>query len=312
MVISDVDGVKVSGLIFDAGAVQSSSLLLVGDAASSADHSADPTFLYDISMRVGGATSGKTSSCLTINANDVVGDNLWLWAGGSRHWCGLDPECEHQRFDCQRRPGDDLRPVRRASRAVSDIVERQLGAVYFYQSELPYDAPSQAAWSHNGVNGYASYKVANSVTSHQAYGLGIYGVFISSTTSCFNTIETPTNSQQVNVHDMINVYITGQGVGEMTHIINGTGGTVGPNYGQTTANCLWLNPTFNVGAGNSGSSVSVSFPTESWHSYQLQYKNALTDSAWSNLGGRLGGNDTLESITGSNSAPSRFYRVMAH
>ena len=27
------------------------------------------------------------------------------------------------------------------------------------------------------VNGYASYKVANTVTSHQAYGLGVYGVF---------------------------------------------------------------------------------------------------------------------------------------
>ena len=30
-------------------------------------------------MRVGGATAGTTLSCLQINANDVVGDNLWLW-----------------------------------------------------------------------------------------------------------------------------------------------------------------------------------------------------------------------------------------
>jgi hypothetical protein len=114
------------------------------------------------------------------------------------------------------------------------------------------------------------------------------------------------------MHDMINVYITGQGVGEMTHIINGTGSTVGPGYGQATANSLWTNPTFNISAGNSGSSVAVSFPTESWHSYQLQYKNMMTDPAWSNLGGRVGGNDMLETITDSNSAPSRFYRVVAH
>ena len=51
------------------------------------------------------------------------------------------------------------------------------GRVYFYQSELPYDAPSQDVWSHDGINGYASYKVADSVTSHQGYGLGVYGVF---------------------------------------------------------------------------------------------------------------------------------------
>ena len=68
------------------------------------------------------------------------------------------------------------------------------GRVYFYQSELPYDAPAQSSWTHNGVNGYASYKVANTVTSHQAYGLGIYAVFTnSSNVKCFNTMETPTN-----------------------------------------------------------------------------------------------------------------------
>lgn len=42
------------------------------------------------------------------------------------------------------------------------------GRTYFYQSEIPYDVPDQASWmSHNGtVNGYASYKVADTVTSH--------------------------------------------------------------------------------------------------------------------------------------------------
>ncbi len=58
--------------------------------------------------------------------------------------------------------------------------------------------------------------------------------------------------------------------------------------------------------------MAVSFPTESWHSYQLQYKNVITDPTWLNLGGRVGGNDTLETITDPTSAPSRFYRVMAH
>lgn len=44
--------------------------------------------------------------------------------------------------------------------------------------------------------------------------------------------------------------------------------------------------------------ASIIFPTESWHSYQLQYKNALTDPSWSNLGGHVGGNDTPASAKG--------------
>jgi hypothetical protein len=196
------------------------------------------------------------------------------------------------------------------------------GRLYFYQSELPYDPPSQDAWSEApGIPGYASYKVAAGVTSHQAYGLGIYAVFINTgnaNISCFNAIETPTNSQQVNVHDMMDVYIAGNGSGsgptEIYHIINGTGSAVvGPGWGGTAyANCLWLNPTFSVGAAISGTNLAVSFPTESWHAYQLQYKNAVTDPGWSNLGNPMGGNDTWETMIDSTTAPGRFYRVKAY
>ncbi len=52
------------------------------------------------------------------------------------------------------------------------------GRVYFYQSEMPYDPPSQVAWSHGGVRGYASYKVGDAVTTHEAWGLGVYCLFL--------------------------------------------------------------------------------------------------------------------------------------
>ena len=44
------------------------------------------------------------------------------------------------------------------------------GRVYFYQSEMPYDVPDQASWMSGATNGYASYKVADTVTSHEAWG----------------------------------------------------------------------------------------------------------------------------------------------
>ena len=55
--------------------------------------------------------------------------------------------------------------------------------------------------------------------------------------------------------------------------------------------------------------MSISFPTESWHSYQLEYKNNLTDPGWSNLGSPVGGNDTLQTIMDSTSNTSRFYQI---
>ena len=49
------------------------------------------------------------------------------------------------------------------------------GRTYFYQSEIPYDPPDQASYtSAPGVKGWASYKVADSVTHHEAWGLGVY------------------------------------------------------------------------------------------------------------------------------------------
>jgi hypothetical protein len=114
---------------------------------------------------------------------------------------------------------------------------------------------------------------------------------------------------------MITVYIagntSGSGTSTLNHIINGTGAALsGPGFGGTaTANYLWLDPTFSINAGVSGSGMSISFPSESWHGYQLQYKNALTDPSWSNLGGLVGGNDTLQTISDSTSATNRFYRI---
>ena len=165
--------------------------------------------------------------------------------------------------------------------------------------------------------GYASYKVADTVTSHQAYGLGVYAVFINTggaIISCFNAMETPTNSQQVNVHHMMDVYITGNGgTSQIYHIINGTGSSVGPSFATAYANQLWLNPTFSLLAGldPSGTNIAIALPTESWHSYQLQYRNSLTDPSWSNLGSPFMGNDVLKTTTDSALGTNRFYRVQA-
>jgi hypothetical protein len=318
LVVSDVDGVKVGGLMFDAGVMQTPSLMQIGNPNSPVNHSKDPIFLYDISMRVGGATAGTTASCLLINANDVVGDNLWLWRADHGNGVGWAQNACNNGLIVN---GDRVTMYglfNEHHEQYQTLWNGNWGRLYFYQSELPYDPPSQSAWSEApSVNGYASYKVANSVTSHQAYGLGVYAVFINSTNiSCYNAIETPTNSQQINVHDMMDVYIggnvSGNGTSVINYIINGTGATVGPSFGTAYANYLWLSPTFGIVSSMSGPNITVTFPSESWHSYQLQYKNSLTDPSWSNLGGLVGGNDTLQTTSDSNSATNRFYRIESY
>ena len=61
-----------------------------------------------------------------------------------------------------------------------------------------------------------------------------------------------------------------------------------------------------------GTNFAITLPTESWHTYQLQYKTAVTDTSWLNLGSPFTGNDTLETVTTSASAGNGFYKVKAY
>lgn len=320
MVISDVDGVKVSGIIFDAGTTASPSLLEVGSTVSSADHSSDPICLYDICARVGGEFSGQTTTCVTINANDVIGDNLWLWRAdhGNSGTVGWTKNPSQNGLVVNGNFVTIYGLFNEHHQQYQTLWNGNWGRVYFYQSEFPYDPPSQSAWSESsGVDGYASYKVANTVTSHEAYGLGVYGVFDQSVNiSAFNAIETPTTTQQVNVHHMMDVLIVGDtvsnGVSEITHIINGTGNTVSSGGSTAYATVLWTQPTFPVVADPAGTNVAITWPTESWHSYKLQYKSTAGDSTWSNIGGFFPGNDTLLTTNQPASAANRIFRVVEH
>ncbi len=223
--VADVGGVTVSGIVFDAGPAESPALLRVGEAGSSKDHAKDPTFLYDIVARVGGATVGTASACLVINSNNVVGDNLWLWRAD--HGAGATWEGNRSRNGLIVNGSD----VTVYGLFVEHFQEYQTlwngegGRVYFYQSELPYDAPTQEQWSHGGVNGYASYKVADGVTTHEAWGLGVYGVFLHSPAKCLNAIEAPA-APNVHLRHLTSVWITGREGTEITHVLSGRGEAV--------------------------------------------------------------------------------------
>jgi hypothetical protein len=221
--IADVDGVLVGGIIVDAGKANSPTLVQVGPVGSSASHAKNPTFLYDLCCRAGGATAGQATCFVTVNSSDVVGDNLWLWRAD--HGAGAAWNSNKNANGLVVNGAN----VVMYGLFVEHTEEYQVvwngngGRVYFYQSELPYDPPSRDAWHHGDVAGYASYKVGDKVTTHEAWGLGIYHVFHQSGVMCESAIETPT-APGIKMHHMMTFRLGGnKDQTGISHVINDKG-----------------------------------------------------------------------------------------
>ncbi|MFD0057704.1 RICIN domain-containing protein [Streptomyces sp. NPDC005047] len=222
MTVADVDGVKIAGVLFDAGTTNSRTLVEVGPAGSAADHSANPTSLHDVYFRVGGAAVGKATTSLVVNSDDVIGDHMWIWRGDHGNGIGWNTNTADTGLVVN---GDD---VTMYGLFVEHYQKHQTvwngngGRTYFYQNEMPYDPPNQAAWMNGSTQGYAAYKVADSVTSHQAYGLGSYCFFnVNPQVTAEHAFEVP-NNPNVRFRNMVTVSLGGTGT--IRHVINDRGG----------------------------------------------------------------------------------------
>jgi hypothetical protein len=234
VVVADVDGVTLAGFMIDAGPMSSPTLLEVGPTGSSADHSKDPTALFDVHCRIGGAEAGLANSCFTINSNDVLIDHIWLWRsddGAGVSWTGNK---SNTGITVNGNNVTAYGLFVEHFQQYQTIWNGNGGKVYFYQSEMPYDVPMQTSWQHDGINGYASYKVGDSVTTHDARGVGVYCVFNNAVVSA-NAVETPP-AAGVTFQHIVTLRFGGAAGSGITHIINGTGGAVGTAMSAKTPN----------------------------------------------------------------------------
>jgi hypothetical protein len=223
--ISDIDGVIVCGLTIDAGKINSEKLFQVGEPGSQISHSKKPVFLYDIFFRVGGPAEGSANSCLVINSNDVCIDHIWLWRADHGNGVGWDKNRAANGLIVN---GDNVTVYGLFNEHFQEyqtLWNGNKGRVFFYQSEMPYDPPTADAWKHDGINGYASYKVSDKVTSHEAWGLGIYNVFYNAPVIVDNAIETPASLED-KIHHKIIFWLNGNKDSIVKSIINGKGGSV--------------------------------------------------------------------------------------
>lgn len=229
MKVADVDGVKLAGFLVDAGQVNSPSLLEVGPAGTTTDHAANPTTVQDVFIRVGGAGAGKATVGMVVNNHDTIVDHTWIWRADHGDGVGWETNRSDYGF---RVNGDDVL-------ATGLFVEHfnkydvewngERGRTIFFQNEKAYDAPNQAAIQNGSVKGFAAYKVADSVNTHEGWGLGSY---------CFYNVD-PTIRQDhgfqvpvkpgVKFHDILVVSLGGNG--QYEHVINNTGA---PTSGTST------------------------------------------------------------------------------
>ncbi|WP_326613790.1 coagulation factor 5/8 type domain-containing protein [Streptomyces scopuliridis] len=221
MRVADVAGVRLAGFLIDAGTVNSATLLEIGPQGTTTDHSANPTTVQDVFIRIGGAGPGKATTSMVVNNRHTIIDHTWVWRAD--HGDGVGWETNRADYGVVVNGADVL--------ATGLFVEHfnkydvqwngERGRTIFFQNEKAYDAPNQAAIQNGATRGYAAYKVADTVTTHEGWGLGSY---------CYYNVD-PTIRQAhgfaapagpgVKFHGLLVVSLSGNG--QYDHVINAIG-----------------------------------------------------------------------------------------
>jgi hypothetical protein len=236
LTVADVPGVIVAGVTIDAGVVESPALLRIGKehgnrGAGRRDRD-NPTTLNDVYFRVGGPHVGKADVSLEVNSNNVLIDNIWAWRAdhGVPGSFGWDVNTGRNGVVVN---GDDVTAnglFVEHYQEYNVVWNGERGRTVMFQNELPYDPPNQAAWQHDGVLGWAAYKVAGGVQAHELWGGGSY-VFtnVDPTIHAARGFEVPV-APGVRLHHIMTVNL---GAGTIDHVVNDTGAPVdNSNTGQ--------------------------------------------------------------------------------
>jgi len=228
MAIADVPGVDIAGLILDAGSVNSPVLLQVGPPHAHKSDRDDPTALHDVFFRIGGAAAGKATISLEVNSDNVILDDIWAWRADHGNGVGWTVNTADTGVIVN---GDNVTAYGlfvEHYQKYEAIWNGNGGTVIFFQNEMPYDPPSQAAWMEApGVDGWAALKVADTVTSFSGYGMGSYSFFNQGIDIyAANAFEVPSTLPAGSLHDLLTIFLDpSNGKGGILNVINNTGGS---------------------------------------------------------------------------------------
>ncbi len=227
MTVADVPNVAIAGLVFDAGPVNSPLLLQVGTRHAHKSDQDEPTALHDVFFRIGGAAAGKATLSLEVNSDDVILDNIWAWRADHGNGMGWTVNTADTGVIVN---GDDVTAYGlfvEHYQKYNAIWNGNGGQVIFFQNEMPYDPPSQAAWmAAPGVYGWAALKVSDKVKRFKGYGMGSYSFFNQGLDIyAANAFEVPTTLAPSSLNNMLTIFLDPSiGRGGILNVVNGIGG----------------------------------------------------------------------------------------
>ena len=223
METADVPGIKLSGMIFDAGPVNSPALLVVGAHGGPASSPDAPTLVQDVFFRIGGAELGTATTSLIVDTDHTILDDVWAWRADHGTGVGWTDNTADTGVIVH---GDDVDAYGlfvEHYQKFQVIWNGRNGEDVFFQNEMPYDPPSQSAWmSSPTTDGYAAFLVTPRATGFQGYGMGSYS-FFDEGVPIFATQAFQSPTTGVHFHDLLTVFLTGSG--GINSVINGMGGS---------------------------------------------------------------------------------------
>ncbi|EFH80611.1 secreted protein [Ktedonobacter racemifer DSM 44963] len=228
MTVSSAKGISISGVIFDAGAKTSPALLQVGIGHARSDNDAsDPTALQDVFFRIGGAEQGSAKTSLVVNSDNVILDDIWAWRADHGNGVGWTSNTADTGVIVN---GDNVTAYGlfvEHYQKYEVIWNGNGGTDIFFQNEMPYDPPAQSAWMEApGVDGWAAFKVADTVTSFAGYGMGSYSFFNQGVDIyAAHAFEVPATLPASSLHDLLTIFLSTAGSGGIQHVVNDTGGS---------------------------------------------------------------------------------------
>ena len=225
MIVVPNNGVKLSGLIIDAGPVNSPVLLSVGIPGLSA--ASDPDLVQDVFFRIGGAETTPVSATVSLldNASGSIIDDVWAWRADHGNAVGWTTNRASTGLVVT---GSNVTAYGLAVehyQKTEVIWSGQHGTDIFFQNEMPYDPPSQSAWMATpSQDGYPAIQVSPDVTTFQGYGLGSYSFFSQGVAIYAAMGFQAPDMPGVQFHDVFTRFLNGSG--GINSVINGTGAAV--------------------------------------------------------------------------------------
>ncbi|CAK9002636.1 unnamed protein product [Durusdinium trenchii] len=176
--IGAATGVRVAGLLLQAGPIHSKRLLWWKPSSGNPNN---PGLIADVFARVGGPDTELVSAktMFEVSGNHVILDNVWAWrADCCQDGCGACAirYCDHGVVV----NGDDVVSYGLFSEhCEKDLVvwNGERGATFFYQSEM--DSFARQDWDKTpnyGANGVSGYRV--NALNHTGIGIGVYAYFV--------------------------------------------------------------------------------------------------------------------------------------